>query len=319
MATKLNIPGLKPPSPFHIEGNTAANWRLFKQRWETYALLTGVSDHDDNLQVALFTSCLADDALQVFNGFSDKKEKVADIIKQFDTFAVGEMNVIYERFLFNKRIQVEGKSFEQFVSDLRNMSQKCDFCTTCVDSLVRDRIVLGIADKNAQTELLKKKTLPLQKCIDICRASESAMKKANVIRPSEEVNLIKQNSASRPPTTENRECKFCGGTHPFKREACPAYNRRCNICKKLNHFARKCNNRTQPRQIRQVTDSADEDFVYAIQTRGSQKEVNCRLNVNGTSINFLIDTGATELNTTTVCDSNKTIDEKTKDVERLDS
>lgn len=120
----LNIPRLKPPSPFHIEGNTAANWRLFKQRRETYALLTNIADHEDKLQVALFTNCLADDSLQVFNGFGDNTDTVTAIIKQFDAFVVGETKIIYERFLFNKRTQEEGESFDQFVSDLRNVSQK---------------------------------------------------------------------------------------------------------------------------------------------------------------------------------------------------
>ena len=298
----ISIPGLKPPQPFHITGNTESNWRLFKQRWETYSVLTDLSSHDDKLQVALFTSCLADDALQVFNGFTGSKKKIADIIDQFETFAVGEQNVIYERFLFNRRAQEEGESFEHFLSDLRNMVLKCDYCSSCVDSLVRDRIVLGIRDRDTQTELLKCRALTLKDCIDRCKASESAAKQTHVIRPMEEVSAIRHNFDP-TPNKNIRECRFCGGNHPFKREACPAYNKKCMKCQKMNHFARKClqtnqfegsrPRRSAPQQIRQITqsDSDEADFVNTVERSGSAKDIKCKLAINGTALNFLIDTG----------------------------
>lgn len=116
------------------------------------------------------------------------------------------------------------------------------FCKSCVDSYIRVRIVSGIADKSTQTDLLKQKALTLQKCIDVCKASEAAARQANAIRPVEKVHTIKRASVSH--ANADRECKFCGGIHPFRREACPTNNKRCNKCQKLNHFAKKCMSNT---------------------------------------------------------------------------
>ena len=53
------------------------------------------------------------------------------------------------------------------------------------------------------------------------------------------------------------KCKFCAGQH--KRGQCPAYNKRCNNCQKLNHFA-KCCIRPKLRTIKHVdADSSSED------------------------------------------------------------
>ena len=59
-------------------------------------------------------------------------------------------------------------------------------------------------------------------------------------------------------------CKFCGGQHA--RGNCPAYNKKCNNCSKLNHFAICCNKK-KTRKVREVnaeTSDEDEFFVGAI-------------------------------------------------------
>lgn len=299
MATspKLQIEGLKPPNAFIIDDNVAEGWRLFKQRWETYALLTDVSKRDNEVQIALFVNCLSDDALKVYNGFTSKDTNLPDIIKEFQKFAVGETNVTYERFMFNTCIQNEGEPIEQFISKLRNIAGKCDFCPTCKESLIRDRIVLGIHDKRIQAELLKRRSLNLADCIDACRAAEAAKKQTQIIacKSEPEVNTIQRKL---PRRQDIGDCRYCGGSHAPKREACPANNKKCNRCQKLNHFGKMCRSappayRQSPnRNIRQIVDndSDAEDFVYAISS--GNKEIKCKLQVNGKKIPFLIDTGS---------------------------
>ena len=68
--------------------------------------------------------CIGDNALKFYNGFTFPKEEnitVADIIAKFDTFAVGETNETYERFLFNKRNQLEGESFAIFLAAISSL------------------------------------------------------------------------------------------------------------------------------------------------------------------------------------------------------
>ena len=53
---------------------------------------------------------------------------------------------------------------------------------TMGDSLLRDRIVLGIKNEEARKRLLQQRKPDLKKCIDICRTSESATANLQAIR-----------------------------------------------------------------------------------------------------------------------------------------
>ena len=41
------------------------------------------------------------------------------------------------------------------------------------DSIIRDRIVLGIQDHRTRKRLLQERSLTLAKCIDLCKSSEA--------------------------------------------------------------------------------------------------------------------------------------------------
>ena len=67
-STKL-VSGVKPPNAFTLGSNLLDNWKIFKQRWNTYSILSQLGKQPREVQVALFLHTLADDALKVFNGF----------------------------------------------------------------------------------------------------------------------------------------------------------------------------------------------------------------------------------------------------------
>ena len=73
------------------------------------------------------------------------------VITKFDEFCIGETNETYECFNFNSRQQKEGETVDQYMTALRTLAQTCGFCNCLQDSLLRDRLVLGIADNSAKT------------------------------------------------------------------------------------------------------------------------------------------------------------------------
>ena len=81
-------------------------------------------------------------------------------------------NIPFERYLFNSRQQEPGKSFDRYVTSLRQIADKCDFGAITPDDLLRDRIIFGIADNKVRERLLREPELNLSKTLDICRASE---------------------------------------------------------------------------------------------------------------------------------------------------
>lgn len=141
------VAGIKAPVGFSTEGNVSANWKLFEQKWKNFAIISYLDKEPQSYQRALFLNSLTDDAFRLYNGFkfasTDENQTVDEIIDAFNAYAVGEASVTYERFVFHKIKQGELESVDTFIAALRVLIKTCEFCDTCVDSILRDQIVLG--------------------------------------------------------------------------------------------------------------------------------------------------------------------------------
>ena len=119
---------------FGQEGDSEERYELFKQRWTNY---TVIAELETSKKKPIFLHSLADDALKVFNSFQLAEDAtVEEIISEFDRYIIGEINVAYERYCFNKRQQRDEESFEQLFADLQRLIKRCKFCDTCRDSIL---------------------------------------------------------------------------------------------------------------------------------------------------------------------------------------
>ena len=119
---------------------------------------------------------LSDEALKKYEGFDlPNTRTVDDIIKSFDKFIIGDVNITYERYIFNTLSQTSSQSIEDYISILRIQLKQCSYCNSCNDSILRDRIIVGIVNNETRAELLKIRNLSLAACIDACKATESAL------------------------------------------------------------------------------------------------------------------------------------------------
>ena len=71
---------------------------------------------------------------------------MATVIAKFDKHFIAETNEMYERYLFNKRLQEYDESMDIYVTAIRNLAKTCSFCECLHESLIRDQIVMGIRD-----------------------------------------------------------------------------------------------------------------------------------------------------------------------------
>lgn len=61
--------GVRLPERLTLAGNAVRNWKLFKQRWETYSIITELDKFTETKRKALFLHSLDDDALEAYNAF----------------------------------------------------------------------------------------------------------------------------------------------------------------------------------------------------------------------------------------------------------
>jgi len=164
------------PAPLRTASNLAVEWKRFKGQWHNYVKAVKVDREEKVCQAAIFLACIGADAYEIFATmeFANETDKQDPdkLIDAFERHCVGDVNEVYERYVFHRRQQEPGETFDAFVGDLRRLVKTCDYGTV-EDSTIRDRIVLGIRDDATRKKLLQTRKLDLAKAIDICRSSEA--------------------------------------------------------------------------------------------------------------------------------------------------
>ncbi|GBN11897.1 hypothetical protein AVEN_263865-1, partial [Araneus ventricosus] len=69
--------------------------------------------------------------------------------------------------------QREGQTFDNYLTQLKTLVTTCDFGDQ-QESLIRDRMVLGINDSSLQERMLREPSLTLQKAAEFVRAAEAS-------------------------------------------------------------------------------------------------------------------------------------------------
>ncbi|KAL8597750.1 hypothetical protein ACOMHN_001709 [Nucella lapillus] len=258
--------------------------------WDNYVIIARLNDETEDYMKALFLHTLGPDGLLIYNGMKLRdNQTVADIIEALENHFIGKTNETYERFVFNKRDQKMDEPFEDYVATLRTLMKTCNFCDHIKDSLLRDRIVLGIRNQTTKERLLQEADLTLQSCIDKCRAAETTSQQLRAMSENElyaEAHAISSKSKRRQPLKEV-SCKFCAQTHVLKKEECPACGKTCNICKKKNHFAVKCQQR---KKLDAVEESESENEQLG--QEGRDNIIKAEMIIEGKKVACQVDSGA---------------------------
>ena len=234
----------------------------------------------------MFLYSLSQEAVKTYNSFdmSEKNHwKLAEIIKEFDNYAVGETNETYERYIFNSREQKEGEPIDWYMAELRTLAQSCNFCTCLQDSLIRDRIVLGIRDGETHKRLLRQNKLTLTKCIDIVKSDEvskTQIQSMDQASKQDDVHKVKFTHKQKQHDMEpehkkhfnncrnEKQCDRCGGKHRPGKTNCFAYGKVCGARGKKNHFAKQCKSKVKTQQVSEGLSDAQssEEYLFSVTT-----------------------------------------------------
>ena len=323
--------GLKPPGKLNTSGNLADAWKSYKQVWENYSLISGLNSQTEDYKVAFFLHCVGTEGLKIYNGFQFENENdkkiLNKVLEKFDEFTLGQTNETYERYIFNSRNQEAQESIDAYVTALRNLVKSCNFCDCMRDTLIRDRIVLGVSNNTIRKKLLQVRSLTLKQCIDICRSDEATATQLKAISGDDSVHKIRdwrrtgkkdkhpsrdgrndRNVPPKPPGKSHKKCLFCGGEHPLKKEKCPAWGQKCSGCGGRNHFKSVCK-KSKSRGVHGISDqpedvSSEESDIellagVAMDSQESDvhavrhaKEIYAEMLIDDRKVNLQIDCGA---------------------------
>ena len=193
------------------------------------------------------------------------------------------------------------------MTDLKLKAQTCQF-DTLRDSMIRDRIVLGVWSQRVRERLLREDDLDLGKAVKICQAAEVTERQIETLsqkcsdgEANVHYNRGRHNPKHKPvqthskhkPKTNFTKCSCCDTAHAPR--ACPAFNKSCNACCKSGHFARVCRSKPKVRYVsRDESTDPTELFVGMVKadhdTRDERWSQNLR--VEGKTISFKLDTGS---------------------------
>lgn len=234
---EINIP---LPSPLSIDKDIVQNFEYFVKSWHNYTVACGMdqwSDSDENKKVHTLLTAIGEKAMNKYNHFNlseNDKQTCEKVIKAIRNFLKGKKNVIYERAVFNSTCQHEEESFDEYLIKLQELIETCEY-GAFRDDLLRDRIVIGIKNRDIRKKLLTKPDLTLEQTIDICKIDEVTVQRLKNLEQDESKSINK---------IEKKQflkiCKFCGNKHKFIKGSCPAYGKNCNKCGGKNHFEKVC-------------------------------------------------------------------------------
>ena len=306
--------GIKPPESFDV--HHPENWTKWSKRFEQFRVASGLSGAVAAKQVSTFLYCFgesAEDLLSAMGATDADRATYAGIKERFDTYFKVRHNAVYERACFNRRIQQQGESAEDFIVAVHTMADRCEFGADWRDELIRDRLVVGIRDVELSEKLQLTPTLTLAEAVKQIRQREAVHGQQVVLREGDTrdnpvvLDALKSGKQRPPKPTRRRypgkqgsanskkQCGRCGGT-PHSRNDCPARDAECHRCGKKGHYRSHCLTKSVPVVNPPAnTDSVtlEENYLDTLtDLEQSPTSWTTTVRVNSTDILFKLDTGA---------------------------
>ncbi|GBL90958.1 hypothetical protein AVEN_28046-1 [Araneus ventricosus] len=190
---------------------------------------------------------------------------------------------------YSTRQKEKGQSVDVYVTQLKTLAASCEFGDQ-KESLIRDRVVLGVHNRTLQELLLRESDLSLRKAADYIRAVETCQEQLKTVSDPPQIKVevdavrakLGHLSNSEPVSNAGSSflCNNCGKI--YGRGECPAYNRSTVP-------------RSNSRRVNEILEGGEELhqlYIDSILTGSTEKSWCVNLSVCDNIINFKLDTGA---------------------------
>ena len=167
------MPRFQPPDTFDF--SRPSEWPEWRQRFTRFRTASKLTDDSGPVQVSTLIYAMGADAEHIFTSFVFPEETDKDqydiVLTKFNDYFVPRRNIIHERAVFYQRVQRQGESVESFIHHLYELAETCDFADTKSEH-IRDRIVIGILDKDLSQQLQMKADLTLESATQMVRQAD---------------------------------------------------------------------------------------------------------------------------------------------------
>lgn len=310
------------------EFNSNDKWSFYLERLNQYFVAYAI---EDDRKAALLLTAVTSDVYETISNacFPTKPaDKTFDqLCAIFKTQFSPLFSVHAERYKFYEAKQEIGESITNWFARMKQLALNCEFGDK-LDHSLKDKFICGMVKGPVLDKMFELKiTDSLTECFEAALRRELTIthKQANI----EEINALrkfsknpksnrgqskayKNNASAFSSSEEKKVCYSCGKSdHNFA--TCKYKTYTCSICNRVGHLPRVCSlhkskrdkrnqysnnfienestNEEQSESDNSNSDSDDEHFLYNL-TDDKQNPFVIQLLVNGTSIEFEVDTGA---------------------------
>lgn len=197
--TTTNLVGVIEP---YVVGNSFTE---YAERFEEFFEFNQI---DDNRKRSTFCTlsgpAIYSEIKLLFPGKRVKELSYTEIIQKLKSRYDKIDSDVIQCFKFNTRMQRSDETTESFILDLKLQASLCDF-GTYKDKAIRDRILVGVYDKNLQKQLLKEEKLTLTDAERIITNYELANTRAAAINSEgQQVASVRERLGRRAAYDNNR-------------------------------------------------------------------------------------------------------------------
>ena len=196
---------LNPPEQFDF--SKPDEWPKWKKRFEQYRSASGLKAEEDPRQVDTLLYCMGEEADSVLASThisAEDRKKYDAVVGKFDAYFKVRRNTIFERARFNRRSQREGESAEQYITELYELIEFCEY-GELKEEMLRDQLVVGIQDLTLSERLQTDPELTLEKVKTMIRQKAAAKEHRRELQGDNEAALNRLRRGNGPRTSSGNK------------------------------------------------------------------------------------------------------------------